>query len=592
MANELFVHVNRNIGGMLEDVATGRIGLPDLQRPFVWQDVKVRDLLDSMLKGFPIGYVLLWESPSDFENKSQIGGNDKNYSAPKDLVIDGQQRLTALLAAIKGIKIKDSKYRERNIRIAFNLLTRQFQVWSQAYARSSEWISNISDAFKAASDHMDYEFRGEYMDNLSQFREANNLDPLSNEERKTIERNFSDLLGLENYLMPTLEIKSFASEEAVADIFVRVNSGGQKLTEKNFIETLLSVYDNDMHKHINQFAKDSRIPVTGTSFNQIMEVDPVHLIRAAVGIAFNRARLKYAYMLLRGRDLETQKYSPETQQQNLTKFREAMAVVTDLNHWHAFLNLVADAGYMSKTLISSSNGIIFSYMLYLKGKTQYEMPVLPLKQLMQRWIFMSAITGYFTDNTESTVERLLADMRKATRWQEYAAVLDAEIKNIFTNDYFSTTLPSDLVTSSTTSPLWYGYIASLNILNHPLLFSTTPTSKYFLPGASGTKNAIDIHHIFPKSHLEKIGITEDRYRNQIANYTCLDYQTNIDISDDPPADYVARFRAKLGEDGYRTTCEQNALPENFENLEYEDFLNQRRRLMAQLIRKAYNKLCE
>lgn len=144
--------------------------------------------MDSTLKGFPIGYVLLWESPSDFENKSQIGGNDKNYSAAKDLVIDGQQRLTALLAAIKGIKIKDAKYRERNIRMAFNLLTRQYQVWSQAYARSWEWISNISDAFKAAADHMDYEFRGEYMDKLSQYRDANNLEPLSNEERKTIER--------------------------------------------------------------------------------------------------------------------------------------------------------------------------------------------------------------------------------------------------------------------------------------------------------------------------------------------------------------------------------------------------------------------
>ena len=117
---------------MLSDVSSGRIGLPDLQRPFVWSDSKVRNLLDSMLKGFPIGYIMLWESPSDFENKSQIGTNNKDYTQPRDLVIDGQQRLTALLAAIKGIKVKDSDYKERNIKISFNPLTREFAVWSQA----------------------------------------------------------------------------------------------------------------------------------------------------------------------------------------------------------------------------------------------------------------------------------------------------------------------------------------------------------------------------------------------------------------------------------------------------------------------------
>jgi hypothetical protein len=123
-----------------------------------------------------------------------------------------------------------------------------------------------------------------------------------------------------------------------------------------------------------------------------------------------------------------------------------------------------------------------------------------------------------------------------------------------------------------------------------MLFSTTPLSKYFVIGTSGDKNAIDKHHIFPKHYLEQIGYDNDRDRNQIANFTFLDYATNIDISDNPPADYVKRYREKLGEDGYKLACAQNALPENFEKLEYQEFLSKRRILMAQIVRKAYQDL--
>ena len=98
------------------------------------------------------------------------------------------------------------------------------------------------------------------------------------------------------------------------------------------------------------------------------------------------------------------------------------------------------------------------------------------------------------------------------------------------------------------------------------------------------------HHIFPKHYLEKIGYDNDRDRNQIANFTYLDYTTNIDISDEAPAEYVSRYREKLGEEGYRLACAQNALPENFEQLPYPEFLKQRRLLMAQIVKKAYNEL--
>ena len=142
------------------------------------------------------------------------------------------------------------------------------------------------------------------------------------------------------------------------------------------------------------------------------------------------------------------------------------------------------------------------------------------------------------------------------------------------------------------SPAWNGYIASQIVLNTPMLFSNTPVSKYFILGTSGTKNAIDKHHIFPKNYLQKIGITNDRDRNQLANFTYLDYATNIEISDKAPIEYVADYRQRLGEEGYRLACSDHALPEGFESMEYSEFLEARRELMAQIVHKAFLKLCE
>lgn len=156
--------------------------------------------------------------------------------------------------------------------------------------------------------------------------------------------------------------------------------------------------------------------------------------------------------------------------------------------------------------------------------------------------------------------------------------------------YFSVELVKDLTSSSASSPLWFGYVASINVLGTPMLFSNTPQSMYWVVGADGDKKSIDKHHIFPKHYLEEIGIIDDRDRNQLANFTYLDYNTNIDISDDAPALYVERFKAKYGEEEYAKHLENNAIPYGFESLSYFDFLNQRRKLMAEIIKKAYNRL--
>ena len=592
MGKELFDNIPSKVADLLSDVKNGRIGLPDLQRPFVWKDNKVRELLDSMMKGYPIGYIMLWSSPDNYENTDHIGKNEKTFKRPEDLVIDGQQRLTALLAAIYGVTIKDKNYNERTIKISFNPLTREFAVWTQAYERNPEWISEISRVFAADQEHNVSKFRKAFIKSANESREKNNENLLTEDEEDLIEKNINDLLNLGIYSLPTLKINSKADEQDVADIFVRVNSGGQTLTEKNFIETLIAVYDNDVHNKINQFCAASRVPADKTSYNQILFVDPSHLIRMSVGVGFRRARLRYAYMLLRGKNLKTGEITQTVREDNLRIFKNSLDIVTNLNNWHSFMNLFVSAGYLKSSFVASSNAVVFSYVLYLIGKYDYKVSSVDLQRIICKWIFMSTITGFYTGSTETEVEKQFADLRDVHNANEFVAYLDSVIKNRFTDDYFTYSLPSELNSSSATSPAWYGYIAALNVLGTPMLFSNVLLSQYFVTGANGGKNSIDKHHIFPKHYLEQIGYNNDRDRNQIANFTYLDYTTNIDISDAPPTEYVARYKDKIGKNAYKLACAQNALPENFELLPYPDFLAQRRILMAKIVKSAYEKLCK
>lgn len=590
MAQELFERVDRQVGNLLDDVSNGRIGLPDLQRPFVWADAKVRNLFDSMMKGFPIGYVMLWASPADYGNTKSIGVGEKQFKRPDDLVIDGQQRLTSLLAAISGAEVLDKNFSPRRIKIAFDPLTTEFFVWSKAYERGYQYIPDISEVFKA---HKNYEIptlRNALFERMNEGRRKNEQPELTNEEKVRIENNINALLSLESYTIPTLRILAKADEEDVAEIFRRVNSGGQNLNENNFIETLLAVYDNEIHDRIKKFCADSRVPANGTSYNHIIDVDPSHIIRVAIGYGFHRARMKYGYKLLRGDDLETGVTSAETRQLNLEIFRESLDRVVNLTDWHAFINLFSEAGYLGKDQVRSNYVVVYSYVFYLMGKYEYKVSPIALRNAIIRWIFMATIKSFYSSSPESTVERQMADLRNVHNADEFIDYLDNLVKLEMNESYFAVELINDLTSSSANSPVWYGYIAAINVLGTPMLFSNTPQSKYWMIGTDGDKKSIDKHHIFPKHYLETIGIDSDRDRNQMANFTYLDYNTNIDISDDAPTLYVDQFKEKFGENAYAKHLADNAIPLGFENLDYFDFLEKRRHLMAGIIKKAYNKL--
>lgn len=589
MPGSIYSPITPEIGTVLNDVLLGRIGLPDLQRPFVWKNDKVRDLLDSMLRGYPIGYIMLWESPGEMDDKKTvIGSNSKTYTAPKELVIDGQQRLTALLSAFYGVSVRDKSYKERVIRIAYDPLNRTFKVADAATDRDPRYVSAVSEVFKAYKDNTFYEYCDAFFDSLNESNEKKGEPAITNEGRNKIRRGFDDLIALEHYLVPTLNISYQADEEMVAEIFVRVNSKGQALGQDDFIMTLLSVYEPEMRERIEEFCAKSHVPAQGTSYNPLIVVSPTHVIRATVGVGFKRGRLRYAYQILRGRNLQTKETSAETRIENFEKFGKALDKVLDLNNWHAYINILAQAGYISSSQVTSANALFFCYAFYLIGKYEFGMDTIPLQKLTRRWFYASALTAFYVGSFESAFERQLNDVAALGSADEFVAYFEREIAALLTDDYFRVTLPQNYDANEATGPSWQGFVAAQVVLGVKVLFSTAPLAQLLTMGSSGKKNALDKHHLFPDHYLKERGYFSNRSNR--ANFTYLDYQNNIYIQDDAPQDYVPRYRDALGEDKFKRCCREHALPEGFESMDYEEFLAQRRVLMAQLVKDGFERL--
>lgn len=589
MANSIYNPITLEVGNVLKDVITGKIGLPDLQRPFVWKNDKVRDLLDSMLRGYPIGYVMLWEPPADdASKKSQIGDNEKAYAVPKELVIDGQQRLTALLAVFYGVEVRDSTFKSRPIRIAYNPITAEFKVADASTDRDPRFVSCVSDVFGANRENGFSSYRRAFIRALNESNVKKGEPELDDPAEDAIERGLTALLGLERYLLPVLRITADADEETVSDIFVRVNSQGQALRQDDFIMTLLSVYEPAMRERIERFCADSRVPMGGTSYNQLIAVSPTSVIRTAVAVGFKRGRLRYAYQILRGKDLKTKETSARTRAENFERFGTALDQVLDLNNWHSFINLLGEAGYVAPSQISSANALFFTYAFYLIGKREFGIGHGEISRLIRRWFFACSITSYYVGGFETAFERQLTEISQLGDASDFQEYFERAVASLLTDDYFTITLPNDLDANDAVGPTWNGFVAAQVVLGCKSLFGTTPLSQLLLPSASGTKKALDKHHLFPDNYLKSIGRKEKRSAR--ANFALVDYGTNIEISDDSPLDYVPRFKQRLGYEAYERTCEEHALPVEFEGLDYDCFLYRRRILMAELIRKGFERL--
>ena len=578
--NTVFTQVNRTLRTLMDDIAMGEIGLPDIQRPFVWKNVKVRQLFDSMYRGYPIGYLLFWKT--SVSQKSKTIGSDNKQLSPSLVIVDGQQRLTSLYAVIKNIPVLRKGFETERIQVAFNPLEERFEVTDASILRDKAFLSDISVLWDDSTDVFDVV--DDYLEELESSRE------LTNEERKKIKKSVSKLQNLINFPFTSVDLATEIDAEAVSEIFVRINSEGVTLNQSDFILTLMSVFWDEGRTALEQFCLESRKPSKNQAspFNHFIEPSPDQLLRVAVGVAFKRARLKYVYSILRGKDLETEKFSDELREQQFSLLKDAQERTLNLQYWHDFMNCLRLAGFRSGKMITSNNNLIFSYILYLIGRTEYAVPEFKLRQVIARWFFMSNVTGRFTGSPESAMEFDLAELRSVNTADEFVQALDRVCNITLSSDYWSITLPNDLATSSPRSPSLFAYNAALVLLDSKVLFSKALVSDLLDPSIHAHKSAIERHHLYPKGHLAKLDtpITSTRDTNQIANYAYVEWGDNIYISDQAPSEYLPEMKERYKSDTGKM-YHDHALPENWEHLGYLEFLEKRRELIAKVIEEGY-----
>lgn len=591
---ETFGHHPWTVQDLVSGVSSGQVRLPDIQRPFVWANAKVRNLIDSMYRGFPVGELMFWENTGEVHSRP-IGVGEKTQGGSMQ-VIDGQQRLTSLYAVVKGTSVLRGNYSQETITIAFHPLTERFAVPDNAVRRSSEWIHDIRDVFSSP-----IAARKNYLRALEEARGGQQLD---DETESAIEDAINRLNQVLNYEFQVVQLKNSVSRETIADIFVRINSEGVKLSSTDYILTWLSVFWEQGREQLEEFAKASRFTpeemwrifgqrVAWTPKNAFVDLDPGHVLRVVVAVGNKRAQLQDAYNALRGRHPRTREIIPEERERQLALLQTGQERVLHPTHWDEYLKVIERAGFRTRSMITSKNTILFGYALWLLGRTEFGVPIDDLRETMARWHFMAHITARYSGSAETRGQEDIKRIDELDRTPEaFMASIDSQVATNLTEDWWEVTLPEELHTSSMSGPAYTGYLAALNILDAEVLLSTLRVKDWLEPSRRPVKGA-EKHHLFPKDYLkEALGYSSIRQINQVANQALVEWSDNIDISNQAPGTYWPRQVADkdIGANRIAQQMRWHGLPDNWTNLSYESFLDKRRHLIAGVTHEGFKKL--
>ncbi len=584
LANQMFSTTNFPISRLIEEIDTGTLHLPDLQRPFVWERARVRDLFDSIYRGYPAGYFLFWSSPKSID--SHVIGEAETPHKNGRMIVDGQQRLTSLYAVMKAKKVLNDQEEEVSIRIAFNPLTEDFSVANASSDNNPEFISDISELWTGQGT---YSFVNDFLNRLASTKE------ITEQHKAEIGSRIERLHNIETFQFSALELSSELDISIVAEIFQRINSTGIPLNSADFILTLMSVYRVQERHKLEDFAKAARLPSKDSSpspFNKMYSPAPDKLLRVAVGLGLGRGVLQQAYQVLRGRDMKTQVVSDALREQSFDRLALAQEKVLDITNWHDYLVCVKRAGYRSNRLVISGNNFMYCYLAFLIGKYEKAVPMNRLRPVISRWIFMTALCGRYTGSPETAIEADLRRFREVKDAESFVGTLNQIISNQLTKDYWHVTIPERLDNSSSRAPVLYAYHAALCLLDAKPLFSNTKMVDFFEENSDTQRSPIERHHLFPKAYLRKQGFHGVYNTNQIANFAFLEWRDNLSISDLSPSEYFPKYFSELSAEAKKEASFHHALPHEWWGLDYKTFLLQRRPLIADVIEEGFKTLSQ
>ncbi len=588
---------NYTVDTLLSSIKAGDIAIPEMQRPFVWKSTQVRDLMDSLYKGFPIGYIIVWQNP-------KVKLKDGSTAVGKKILIDGQQRITAMAAAIVGQEVMDDHYKWRRIAIAFNPVDEKFEVANNAILKSSKWIPDIAQILDPAFDTFSF---------VMKYCQDNDIST----QMSQINTIINKLRGIQNNSLGVITLAEDLDIDSVTDIFIRINSKGVVLSQADFAMSKISSNTEyagnitrktiDYFCHLLESPEDLKdIKNNDTSFSSRPEFNAIRwaaeknspiyktsyndILRVAFTYKFKRGRLADLVSLLSGRDFETREFKSEIEEESFRQLHDAVLQAVNQTNYERYLMIIRSTGIVCKTLIRSQNVLNFGYALYLALRER-NTESNKIEKIVRRWIALTILTGRYSASPESSFDYDIKRFFSYGDPMEYLQITEAgELSDAF----WTVTLVQRLDTSVASSPYFNMFLVA-QVKAHDKGFLSAQVDV-----ESMLENRGDIHHLFPKNYLTSNGVSQAQY-NQIANYVYLQQEINIKIRDDAPCVYMAEVSRQcetkqmvyggiVEKEDLLENLKQNCIPEKFEHMDIKDypaFLAARRELMAQKIRDYY-----
>ena len=516
------------ISTILDEIDNGSIALPVFQRGYVWARKQVSELFDSLYKGYPVGSLLIWKTSSP---KVQTRGEIPAPATPRQILLDGQQRMTSLYGVIRG---REPAFFDGNAQafqnLRFHLEDEAFEFYQVKMQKDPLWI-DVTELYLKGTEGVEPI-----------------IESLQNQGIDT-SKYLGRLLNLLNIKERDLHVDSVTGEDKtidiVVDIFDRVNSGGTKLTRGDL--ALAKICSEWHEARETMKSKLSKWENQGFDFN----LDWL---------------LRITNVMITGRALFVHMHKVTTAQVQDGLLRAEKYVDTALN-------------IISNRLGLDHNQVLFARLSFpvMACLLNRQEGILSPEQRdkLLYWYAQVGMWGRYSVSPESTVESDLLVLQDTPTTEDPIDRLLTELRR------WRGSLHVEALN-------FHG--ATRGNKFYPVLYMMTRIgqARNLYDGVPLRKGAqLDLHHIFPKHQLQKAG-HDRKSRNALANFCFLAKETNYKIRRRPPVEYLAEIADK-----YPRVLESQWIPTD-ENLwkvdNYEYFLNARKQLLAKAANELLNSL--
>jgi hypothetical protein len=541
--------------GMIE---RGELRLPEMQRRYVWRSTRVRDLLDSLYRGYPSGAILLWETDEAVPLQDFAVAQQANPYQSTRLLLDGQQRLTSLSSVIRGEPVS-VRGRKRPIDLLFNLehtdeltfvtevnednddddveedesdstadeLQRRFDrmtflVATNKLERLPHWVK-VSEVFRINED--------------APFLERVGIERINDPRFRKYSERLARLRGIRKYIYRMDVLERSLSYNEVTEIFVRVNSLGAKLRSSDLaLAQITANWRNSL-----KIFQDFQDKCAKLGFDLDLGLHLKNLIAFATG---------------QSRFLTVKTLTKQKLQDSWGKSCEGMEFAINF--------MKANAGIDSPALLSSPF-ILITLAIY-GHQRDYQIAPTEAKDLRQWTLIANAKGRYSRGSSETLLDQDLATLRQGGGAIEMMDRLRLQVGRL---DVTAEELEGRNQRSALFKTMFLAFrSAGAKDWRSNLTISLDH---------SGSQHRLQFHHIFPKAVLKKASI--NREADDIANLSFIGGKTNRAISDKAPAEYLPAFIAKVGEGSFQLQSIPTE-PSLLKLESYKAFLDERRKLVA------------